>query len=79
MKFQVLLCEEGTGPWLAADEVDLRLLYKSEKGEEHWEGVEREGVEEEEAGAIEVELPGGGAEGDPLYGLQEELPRQEEV
>ena len=55
------MCEEGTGPWLAADEVDLRLLYKSEKGEEHWEGVEREGVEEEEAGAIEVELPGGGA------------------
>lgn len=71
------MSEEGTGPGLAAEEVDLRLLHKSEKGEEHWEVVEREGVEE--AGAIEVELPGGGAEGDPLYGLREELPRQEEV
>ena len=73
----MLLSEEGTGPGLAAEEVDLRLLYKREEGEEHWEVVEREGVEE--AGAIEVELPGGGAEGDPLYGLREELPRQEEV
>lgn len=70
----MLLSEEGTGPGLAAEEVDLRLLHKRE---EHWEVVEREGVEE--AGAIEVELPGGGAEGDPLYGLREELPRQEEV
>lgn len=66
MKFQVLLSEEGTGPGLAAEEVDLRRLHKREEGEEHWEVVEREGVEEEEAGAIEVELPGGGAEGDPL-------------
>lgn len=73
----VLLSEEGTSPGLAAEEVDLRLLHKREEGEEHWEVVEREGVEE--AGAIEVELPGGGAEGDPLYGLREELPRQEEV
>jgi hypothetical protein len=77
VKFQVLLSEEGTGPGLAAEEVDLRLLHKSEKGEEHWEWVVRAGLEE--AGAIEVELPGGGAEGDPLYGLREELPRQEEV
>ena len=73
----MLLGEEGTRPGLDAEEVDLRLLHKREEGEEHWEVVEREGLEE--AGAIEVELPGGGAEGDPLYGLREELPRQEEV